>query len=90
MIWVKPLDEKLLEDILKTHDIIVTVEDGVAKGGFGTAVTEWLRDNGHSTKIITLGAPDSWVNHGTVAQLRANCGYDANGIASAVTELLRD
>lgn len=90
MIWVKPLDEKLLENILKTHDIIVTVEDGVAKGGFGTAVTEWLRDNGHFSKIITLGVPDSWVNHGTVAQLRAKCGYDAKGIETTVTELLRD
>lgn len=88
MIWVKPLDEQLLERIAKRHDVIITVEDGVAQGGFGSMVTEWLRDHSYNTKIRTLGAPDAWVNHGSVAQLRAMCGYDAKGIATTVKEIV--
>lgn len=88
MIWVKPLDETLLERIAKRHDVIITVEDGVAQGGFGSMVTEWLRDHCYGTKIRTLGAPDAWVNHGTVAQLRAQCGYNAEGIAATVKEIV--
>ncbi len=85
MIWVKPLDVDLLKHIASSHKAIVTVEDGVTTGGFGTAVTEWCRDNGIDIIIHTLGAPDSWVAHGTVTQLRHDCGYDSAGIEAAVT-----
>ncbi|MBO5445679.1 MAG: 1-deoxy-D-xylulose-5-phosphate synthase [Muribaculaceae bacterium] len=88
MIWVKPLDEGLMRKITENHDIVVTVEDGVATGGFGSVVTEWLRDHGRNVEIRTLGAPDSWVKHGAVGQLRAQCGYDADGIAAAVREMV--
>lgn len=88
MIWVKPLDEDLMRKITENHDIVVTVEDGVATGGFGSVVTEWLRDHGRNVEIRTLGAPDSWVKHGAVGQLRAQCGYDADGIAAAVREMV--
>ena len=84
MIWVKPLDTDLLRRIAESHQAIVTVEDGVITGGFGTAVTEWCRDNGKDLCIRTLGAPDSWVTHGTVGELRHDCGYDSDGIVSAV------
>lgn len=88
MIWVKPLDEDLMRKITENHDIVVTVEDGVATGGFGSVVTEWLRDHGRNVEIRTLGAPDSWVKHGAVGQLRAQCGYDADGIAASVREMV--
>lgn len=84
MIWVKPLDTDLLRRIVNSHKSIVTVEDGVTTGGFGTAVTEWCRDNHIDVNIITLGAPDSWVSHGTVAELRHDCGFDSTGIEAAV------
>lgn len=86
LIWVKPLDSELLTRIASTHKTILTVEDGVTTGGFGSAVTEWCRDNNFDVKIITLGAPDSWVAHGTVAQLRHDCAYDAEGIETAVAK----
>lgn len=88
MIWVKPLDDTLLERIALKHDVIITVEDGVTHGGFGSAVSEWLRDHSHTAVIRTLGAPDTWVSHGTVAQLREKCGYNAEGIAAAAKEAL--
>lgn len=88
MIWVKPLDEELLARIASSHEHIVTVEDGVANGGFGSAVTEWCRDNNCDVSIHCLGVDDRWVTHGTVAELKKECGYDAEGIASAVIKLL--
>lgn len=87
MIWVKPLDTELLKHIAENHKTIITVEDGVRNGGFGSAVTEWCRDNHCDVSVITLGAPDSWVSHGSVAELKHDCGYDALGIASAVISL---
>lgn len=84
MIWIKPLDTELLSHIAKTHKAVITVEDGVTTGGFGSAVTEWCRDNGVDIEIKTLGAPDSWVTHGTVAELKHDCGYDSAGIADAI------
>lgn len=88
MIWIKPLDTVLLKEIADNHKTIITVEDGVISGGFGTAVTEWCRDNHIDIEIITLGAPDSWVAHGTVAELRHDCGYDSSGIESTILSIV--
>ena len=90
MIWVKPLDTELLRRIAERHKAIVTVEDGVAVGGFGSAVNEWLRDNGLNIPVRSLGAPDSWVAHGSVAELKHDCGYDSDGISVAVSEAAAD
>lgn len=87
MIWIKPLDTDLLRHVADTHKTIITVEDGVANGGFGSAVTEWCRDQKSGLAVHTLGAPDSWVSHGTVAELKKECGYDAEGIANKVISL---
>lgn len=87
MIWVKPLDTELLKHITDTHKYIITVEDGVVNGGFGSAITEWCRDNKPSIEIHSLGAPDSWVTHGTVAELKNECGYDAEGIVDLAMTL---
>lgn len=89
MVWVKPLDTRLLRRIAGTHKAILTVEDGVVTGGFGTAVTEWLRDNRIDIPVRVLGAPDEWVSHGTVAQLHHDCGYDTEGIAKAMEDLAK-
>lgn len=87
MIWVKPLDTYLLNKIALKYKNIITVEDGVSIGGFGSAVTEWCRDNHYNIDIHTLGAPDSWVTHGSVQQLRHDCGYDSAGIEAAITSI---
>lgn len=87
MIWVKPLDTELLKHIADTHKVIITVEDGVRNGGFGSAVTEWCRDHTPDVAVHVLGAPDSWVAHGTVSELKKECGYDAEGIANNVMSI---
>lgn len=86
MIWAKPLDTKLLEQIAREYSLIITVEDGVRDGGFGSAVTEWMTENKVELPIIRLGVPDNWVTHGTVAELRNECGYDAAGIVKSIEE----
>ncbi|MDE6018017.1 MAG: 1-deoxy-D-xylulose-5-phosphate synthase [Muribaculaceae bacterium] len=88
MIWVKPLDTSLLEKISNTHKTVITVEDGVTTGGFGTAVTEWCRDHNKDLKVVVLGAPDSWLAHGSVGELKHDCGYDSDGIAKAIMSAL--
>lgn len=86
MIWVKPLDSRLLEHISNSHEYIITVEDGVITGGFGSAVEEWLDTNQKSIRVKRLGIPDEWVYQGGVQELRGLCGYDAAHIASAILD----
>ncbi|MBQ8271609.1 MAG: 1-deoxy-D-xylulose-5-phosphate synthase [Tidjanibacter sp.] len=82
--WAKPLDEKMLRWVGENFGRVVTVEDGVLNGGVGSAVADWLLDNGFSPRIVRLGIDDEFVEHGTVAQLKNLCGYDAEGILKAL------
>ncbi len=84
MRFVKPLDEALLADIAKKHKRLLTVEDGSLKGGFGSAVLEWLADNGFCIPVKRLGLPDDFIEHGTVPQLRAIAGMDKDSIKKAI------
>lgn len=84
MRFAKPLDHELLHKIGKSYNIIVTVEDGCLPGGFGSAVLEWLNDNGYNTKVIRLGIPDRFVDHGSQQQLYKECGFDTDGIYQTI------
>lgn len=87
MIWMKPIDETLLKTIAENYKAIITVEDGVKEGGFGTVVTEWLNANGYSLPVVKLGVPDTWIYHAKVDQLHADCGFDSDGIIKAVKSI---
>ena len=89
MRFVKPLDENLLKEVAAKFKHVITVEDGVREGGFGSAVIEWMEDNGQHPDIVRLGLPDHFVEHGTVAQLQSIVGIDAEGIRRAIEETLR-
>lgn len=89
MRFVKPLDENLLKEVVAKFKHVITVEDGVREGGFGSAVIEWMEDNGQHLDIVRLGLPDHFVEHGTVAQLQSIVGIDAEGIRRAIEETLR-
>ncbi|MEG1616141.1 MAG: 1-deoxy-D-xylulose-5-phosphate synthase [Bacteroidales bacterium] len=80
MIFLKPLDEELLHDVMKRFNRIVTLEDGSLKGGFGSAVLEFMADNGYSSKIKRIGIPDHFIEHGTVNELHKVCGMDQESI----------
>lgn len=89
MIFLKPLDCDLLESICKKYDKIITVEDGTLIGGLGTAVTEWINDNGYKVKITRLGIPDKFIKQGTVQQLYSICGIDADSISKSITKMVK-
>lgn len=89
MIWVKPVDEALLKLIAENYSAIITVEDGVKEGGFGTTVTNWLNANGYHLPVVKLGAPDTWIYHAKVDQLHADCGYDSDGIIRTVKSVVK-
>ena len=80
MRFLKPLDEKLLEEVASRFSRIITIEDGVRNGGFGSAVTEWMSDHGYTPQITRMGMPDHFVEQGTVQQLREICGIDLESI----------
>lgn len=86
--FAKPLDEDLLREAATRFDRILTVEDGILRGGVGEAVTKFFADNGLTPRVRSLGIHDSFIEQGTVAQLQALCGYDTDGIERAIKEML--
>ena len=86
MRFCKPLDTQLLEEISTRFSRIVTVEDAQRAGGFGSAVLEWMSDNGKAVKVQRIGLPDHFVEHGTVDELKAIAGIDNNTIKKVIKE----
>lgn len=84
--FAKPLDEGLLHRIGREFSRVITVEDGVVNGGVGAAVLAFMNRHGYPCRITMLGVEDRFVAHGTVAQLKEMCGYDAPGILRAIRE----
>ena len=80
MRFLKPLDEELLDHVGRNFSHIITLEDGVRNGGLGSAVLEYMADHGLTPRITRLGLPDSFVEHGTVAQLQHIAGIDKEAI----------
>lgn len=88
MRFIKPLDEELLHSVFATHTNIITLEDGCLPGGFGSAIAEFMADNGYAARIIRLGIPDTIVEHGTQQELYNECGYSAAHVEAAALKLL--
>ena len=86
MRFLKPLDENLLHEIGNKFDRIVTIEDGVRMGGFGSAILEWMSDHNYHPHITRMGLPDEFVEHGTIAQLREIVHMDKESIKEAIKE----
>ncbi len=88
MRFVKPIDKKLLTEVFKNFKIIVTIEDGVIQGGFGSAVLEFMAENNFSATVKLLGIPDKFIEHGSPEDLYRECGIDVKGITNSVIELI--
>jgi len=86
--FVKPLDESMLAEIFEKFNFVLTVEDGVIKGGFGSAVLEFMAEKGYSAHVKVLGVPDRFIEHGTPDQLYKICGIDTAGITEAVLKMM--
>lgn len=88
MRFVKPLDEDMLHSIFQRFDRVLTVEDGCVMGGFGSAVLEFMANHDYMARVKRLGIPDTIIEHGEQPELYHECGFDPEGIAQAVRELL--
>jgi 1-deoxy-D-xylulose-5-phosphate synthase len=88
MRFVAPVDKEVLHTVFKKFKHILTVEDGVLKGGFGSGVIEFMSDYGYNSEVRRLGIPDYFVEHGTQDELYRECGFDAEGIEIAIREML--
>jgi len=87
--FLKPLDEHTLHMIGRNHTHVITVEDGCLQGGMGSAVCEFMMDNGYKVSMKRLGIPDRFIEHGTQPQLYQECQYDAPAIIQAAKTLLQ-
>ncbi len=88
MRFLAPLDGDILHSVFRRFDRIITVEDGVLKGGFGSSVIEFMCDNGYQAEVRRLGIPDYFVEQGTQEELIRECGFDAEGIEMTIREMV--
>lgn len=84
MRFVKPLDTDMVKSMADSHDLLITVEENAVMGGAGSAVSEYLRDIGHSVPVSQMGLPDEFLDHGAHKQMLADCGLDATGIIDMI------
>jgi 1-deoxy-D-xylulose-5-phosphate synthase len=84
MRFVKPLDDVLVAQLARNHDLLVTVEENVVKGGAGSAVLESLQQHGLKVPVLQLGLPDRYVDHGDPALQLASCGLNKDGILASI------
>ncbi|MET0010539.1 MAG: transketolase C-terminal domain-containing protein, partial [Candidatus Thiodiazotropha sp. 6PLUC4] len=90
MRFIKPLDENMVRDLAKTHEILVTIEENVIQGGAGSAVNEFLVSEGIQTKMVNLGLPDRYLDHASHQQQLAEAGLDYAGILAAIERASRE
>ena len=87
MRFLKPLDESLIHEVAETYSHIITIENGVLKGGFGSAVAEYVVDNKLPVTVYRMGIPDSFITHGSLRELHKDCRIDTEAIVDKICEL---
>jgi 1-deoxy-D-xylulose-5-phosphate synthase len=90
MRFAKPIDEAMLHEVFSKFNRVITVEDGCIIGGMGSAVVEFMAENGYAAQVKRLGIPDKYIHHGEQKELWAECGFDAIGIASTAKEMIAE
>ncbi len=85
--FLKPLDQDLLHQVFRNFDKIITIEDNAIMGGMGSAVLEFMADNGYHAKVKRMGIPDAFIQHGSLVELHKECGYDYDAIWQEVTSI---
>jgi len=88
MRFVKPLDEDLLHSVFSKFSKVITIEDGMITGGFGSAVLEFMADHNYRARVVRLGIPDRFTDQGTLQELYAECGFDKAGIVKSAKKLV--
>ena len=87
MRFVKPLDESLLHTIFKTHSTLITIEDGVVNGGFGSAVLEFAATHRYKNDVVVKGIPDKFIEHGAIDSLHEHLGLNADELHKLIKSL---
>ena len=85
--YAKPLDADMLDDIASRFDKIITIEDGVIRGGVGESVAAYLARKGGDAKVVNLGIEDKFVEHGKPSELYAECGYDEAAVLRTIDNI---
>lgn len=88
MRFVKPIDETLLHEVFSRFSHIITIEDGCIQGGMGSAVLEFMSDNGYQAQVKRLGIPDRYIEHGEPHELWEECGFSARAIAETAIDFV--
>jgi len=88
--FIKPLDVDGYCKLLGAHSLVVTLEDNALPGGFGSALSELITDNGVQTKLVRLGLPDAFVEHGEIPQLYRELGLDGESVARKILKQLAE
>ena len=87
MRFIKPLDESLLHTIFKTHSTLITIEDGVENGGFGSAILEFAATHRYKNDVVVKGIPDEFIEHGAIDNLQQLIGVSANELYKLIKSL---
>ncbi len=90
MIFLKPVDEEVLHYVFRNYNSIITVEDGVLKGGFASEVVEFKNRNNYTARVISLGVPDKFIDHGKPEELYKLCGFDEDSIYEKTLKVLKE
>ena len=90
MRFLKPIDTSILREVAKKYSRIITIENGAVTGGLGTAVVEYMADNGYNPVIRRMGLPDRFIEHGSTPQLLHLCHLDEDAIISTLSELISE
>ena len=85
--YVKPLDTNMLDDIASRFDKIITIEDGVIRGGVGESISAYIARKGDNIKVVNLGIDDRFVEHGKPSELYAECGYDETALLQTISNI---
>ncbi|MDR2469519.1 MAG: 1-deoxy-D-xylulose-5-phosphate synthase [Tannerella sp.] len=88
MIYLKPVDEEMLHEVGMRFSLVVTVENGVIAGGLGSAVMEFMSENGYTVRVKRIGVPDRFIEHGAIHELHRLCGMDASRISTEIQTLV--
>lgn len=89
MRFAKPIDELMLHEVMGKFKNIITIEDGCLQGGMGSAVLEFMGDNGYAVNIKRLGIPDKYIEHGTQDELYTECGFDVNAMVNTALSMVQ-
>ena len=90
MRFLKPIDEDILHEVASKFKHIITLEDGTVKGGLGSAVTEFMAQNGYTPRIHIMGIPDEFVEHGTTSELYQLCKMDKAAVWEVIQKIKKE